>query len=78
MIKKEQFEKLKLEKSDLEILDKVCEDGELKVFDLPDNNIAVPSFYVKSHENPLEYLHIRICTCVCVVLGVASPYTNKG
>ena len=63
VITKERLEHLKLDESDLAILEKVSVDGMLRVYVLPGNNLVVPSLYEKSHENPLEFLHIRNLQC---------------
>ena len=63
VIKKEKLDMLKLEKGDLEMLSRANVDGELKVYILPDNNLAVPSLYDRSHENPLDFLHIKNLKC---------------
>ena len=63
LVTKEKLKSLNLDKSDLATLKEASENGVIKLYILPDNNLAVPSLSVKSHENPLKYLHVRNLKC---------------
>ena len=58
------FEDLKIDTNHLNILKNNCQDGyALNVYTLPGNNLAVPSLYEKSHDNPLNMLHVKDNKC---------------
>ena len=63
MVTEKKLEKLKLDKDDLAVLQKATKNGSIKVYILPDNNLAVPSLGEKSHESPLDFIHIRNLKC---------------
>ena len=58
-----EFSHLKLEAVHLKVLSDACCEDEIKVFSLPGNNLAVPSLFAATHENPLRYIHIRNHRC---------------
>ena len=57
------FSHLRLEAAHLQLLSDACYEDEIKVFSLPGNNLAVPSLFAATHENPLSYIHIRNHRC---------------
>ena len=58
------FAHLKLSSEHMNVLNEGSSDGTtIKVYSLPGNNIAVPSLFPTTHENPLSYLHIRNKKC---------------
>ena len=63
LVTKEKIKSLKLDKDDLAVLGEASVNGLIPVYILPDNNLAVPALGDKSHENPLDYLHIRDLKC---------------
>jgi hypothetical protein len=68
-VKFEKLQSLKLEKNDLELLKASCSktDGMVTLYSLPGNNMVVPSLHVKTHDNPLPFLHLRNRVCPLIV-----------
>ena len=53
------LESLNLDESELDVLATASENGSIATYLLPGDNIVVPSLYRRSHDNPLELLHLR-------------------
>ena len=68
------IQKLKLEKEDLKWLKAARVDGMIKMYAVPGNNLVVPSLVERTHENPLEFLHLRNKKCP---LGVCRENRSK-
>ena len=54
---------LKLDESDIGIIEAASKNSSVTVYILHGTNIAVPSLFNKSHDNPLEFLHLRNLEC---------------
>lgn len=61
----EKIKKLRLDKDDLTMMRSASSSSGrlIRIYSLPGNNFAVPSLFDKTHENPLEFIHLRNLTC---------------
>ena len=50
---------LNLDESELKVLNEASKNGSIVTYLLPGSNIVVPSLLRRSHDNPLELLHLR-------------------
>lgn len=62
-VKNTKLDSLNLDECDLRKLKAASKDGCVTTFILPGSNLAVPSLVERSHDNPLEFLHLKNLKC---------------